>query len=219
MPSLHPSDCPAWEYNQLPDHAGLLKTRTKSFLIGLRTGQVDTRASTTDSRAHHRDFFAGLTPPNHTYFAGNYRGESFRCLKYYEVRVPSDPRVGYPAPGVEPALQDLRSVIESGLAALDTAAVLPLAVLSDEDKLLYVVAFACRVFEIFLRIHPYANGNGHIGRFIIWCVLGRYGYWPVRFPIEPRPPDPPYCDLIAQHRNGNCGPLEAFVLSCIANRY
>jgi Fic family protein len=75
---------------------------------------------------------------------------------------------------------------------------------------------ACRVFEVFLRIHPYANGNGHAARFLIWCLLSRYGYWPKGWPIEPRPPDPPYTHLISEYRNGNWEPLEEFVLKTVA---
>jgi len=33
----------------------------------------------------------------------------------------------------------------------------------------------CRVFELFLRIHPYANGNDHVARFVVWGVLRSLG--------------------------------------------
>jgi len=212
---MHPSDCPSWEYNQLPHHAEILLGRIKAILIQLRTGQIDTEACCTDSRQVHKALFSGLTPPQCPYYAGHYRGEVFRCLQHYRVQIKSDPKVGYSPDIVRIALSELAPVVRSGLAALDSAARLPESQLSSEDKLLYVVTFACRVFEVFLRIHPYANGNGHIGRFIIWYVLGRYRYWPVKWPIEPRPPDPPYSDLIAKYRDGDREPLESFVLNCI----
>jgi Fic family protein len=79
-----------------------------------------------------------------------------------------------------------------------------------------VVVVACMVFELFLRIHPYANGNGHAARFCTWAILGAFGYWPERWPIEPRPPDPPYTQLLVDYRNGNRVPLERYLLSCIA---
>jgi hypothetical protein len=213
---MHPPDCPAWEYAHLPRRAELLTSRTESFLVRLRTGLVDTAACISDSRVEHAAFFEDLTPHNHPYFAGHYRGEPFRCLRYYEVGVHGDPSVGCPAHLVESALADVARLIARGLAALDADAALPIVTLSDEDKLLRVVTFACGLFEFFLRIHPYANGNGHISRLIIWCVLARYGYWPVRFPIEPRPTHPRYCDLIQKHRNGDREALEQFVLQCIA---
>jgi len=105
--------------------------------------------------------------------------------------------------------------ISRGAAALDTAHGLPNAQVPPDQKLLYVVVFACRVFVEFLTIHPYADGNGHAARFVIWSLLGRYGYWPRRWTVDPRPPDPPYGTMIAEYRGGNPEPLEKYVLGCI----
>jgi Fic family protein len=93
-------------------------------------------------------------------------------------------------------------------------ALFSLGMTQPEEKLTYAITFACRVFEEFLRIHPYANGNGHIARFLIWVILGYCGYWPNNWRIEPRP-NPPYNDLIVEYRNGNCEPLEKLILSSL----
>jgi len=69
--------------------------------------------------------------------------------------------------------------------ALDGAHKLPNAHLPREQKLAYAVIFACSIFVTFLQIHPYANGNGHAARLVVWAILGRYGYWPKSWPIEP----------------------------------
>jgi hypothetical protein len=45
--------------------------------------------------------------------------------------------------------------------------------------------------------------------------LGRYGHWPRRWPVDPRPQDPPYSQLIVRHRNGDPVPLERFVLQAL----
>jgi hypothetical protein len=110
---------------------------------------------------------------------------------------------------------NLATEIKAGINALDIAHGLPKKQLSLEDRLLHTVAFACHVFELFLRIHPFANGNGHAARVIVWAILGRYGYWPRGWSIEPRPPDPPYSVLIVEHRNGNPRPLEQYMISQI----
>jgi fido (protein-threonine AMPylation protein) len=47
-------------------------------------------------------------------------------------------------------------------------------------KLFEAVQTACILFELFLRIHPYANGNGHMARAIIIALLARYNY-PIRY--------------------------------------
>jgi hypothetical protein len=85
---------------------------------------------------------------------------------------------------------------------------------SAEQKLLFVVACASRLFELILRIHPYANGNGHAARFLIWAVLVRYGYPPKKWPIHPRPADP-YIDVIARYRSGDLEALETYVINNI----
>jgi hypothetical protein len=57
--------------------------------------------------------------------------------------------------------------------------------------------------------------SGHAARFIMWAILGRYKFWPVRWTVEPRPADPPYTDLLRRHRDGDTKPLIEYVLACI----
>jgi len=71
------------------------------------------------------------------------------------------------------------------------------------------------VFVYFLEIHPYANGNGHLARFFLIGYLARYGVFLARWPMHPRPSDPPYSDLIRRYRRGDRNSLERFVMSCI----
>lgn len=210
---MHPPDCPSWEYNSHPDRQRVLGNGVTSILIELRTGVLDTHTNASDTRYVHGRLFNGLTPQNCEYYAGHYRGENFRCLLYYDVYIPGDPRVGCTPMYCLNAMDDLKNLISDSISNLDdlhTETNVPLY-----DKLLATISAACHIFEIFLRIHPYANGNGHAARFLIWTLLGRYGYWPERWPIEPRPADPPYTRLIVEHRNGNPLPLETFILNCI----
>jgi len=208
--SPHPPDCPIFDYESHPQRQTILPTRVSAVLVALVTGAVDSRATTVETRPLHSYLFSQLTPAQHDYFAGHYRGEPFRCLRHYEVGIPRDPRVGVPAAAVAYWLGQLTSVIQTGLDAFDSD-----FTLSRRDRLRYLIVFACRVFELFLRIHPYANGNGHAARFIVWCVLGRYGHWPRRWSVEPKPPDPPYSDFIRRYRDGDKTPLEQFVTSML----
>jgi Fic family protein len=89
--------------------------------------------------------------------------------------------------------------------------------LAPAERLLRVVTFACAAFERFLAIHPFANGNGHASRFLIWAILGRYQYWPEDWTIEPRPGHPDYLRLILAHRNGDTLPLITAVLQSFLN--
>jgi hypothetical protein len=107
-------------------------------------------------------------------------------------------------------MDELRDIIGSGIDALDAD-----QSLTRRQRLSYLVILACRVFELFLRSHPYANGNGHAARFMVWCVLGRDEHWPRSWPVEPRPADPPYSDFIKRYRDGDKEPLERFVASTL----
>jgi fido (protein-threonine AMPylation protein) len=207
---MHPLDCPEWEYSNYPDWRGVVSRRVSEVLTDLVTRRVDTLSVALDTREVHRRVFQELTPACYEYYAGHYRGESFRCLRYYAVAVQGDPRVGVPPESVALWIRELIAVIRSGLMALDTN-----VLLTREQKLRYVVALACRAFVQFLTVHPYANGNGHAGRFVVWSMLGRYGHWPRRWPVHPRPPDPPYSELIRRWRDGDTLPLESYLLQTL----
>lgn len=210
--SEHPRDCPGWEYEHHGSRADIAP-RCARLLVSLRTGAIDVRASALDTRPFHRHMFEGLTPTGCPYFAGHYRGEDFRCLRHYGVMIHGDPEVGAAPERVAPDMSNFNHhILKAGFAALDKAFELPDSHLSAADKLYYLVVFACRCLVEFLRIHPYANGNGHQGRFIVWLILARYGYWPKKWPLNQ---SPPYGQLIYDHRRGNPGLLEQFVLQAI----
>src|SRR5262249_49619784 len=101
----------------------------------------------------------------------------------------------------------------ASMAAVEVAHEHPPSRLSEGEKMYFSVAFACRLFVEFLIVHPYANGNGHVARWLLTAVLRRHGYRLDNFPLEPRPPDPPYSDLITRYRNGEIELLERYVLS------
>jgi hypothetical protein len=206
---MQPPDCPGWDYENHPQRASV-PVRVSEILIAISNGTMNTFVVASDTREVHGRIFHQLTPVGCEYYAGHYRGEAFRCLRFYSVRIPADPRVGAPPAGVAFLMRDLNTEIRAGIMALDTN-----ILLTQKERLQCIMALACHAFVAFLTIHPYANGNGHAGRLIIWSILGRYGYWPRRWPVDPRPPDPPYSQLIVQHRNGNVVPLEQYVLQTL----
>lgn len=206
----HPPDCPEFDYEHHPDWQKILPLRVSETVADLARGVIDTRGAALDTRGVHHRLFVELTPPRYEYFAGHYRGEPFRCLRYYPVGIRNDPRVGLQPASIAYWIAQIQAILQSGIDALDAG-----PGLSRTDRLRYLVVFACRVFELYLRVHPYANGNGHAARFLVWCLLGRYGHWPRRWPIEPRPPDPPYTDCIVKYRNGDKDPLEKFLASTL----
>lgn len=210
-----PWDCPKWDYELFPNYRPVVRERVKYLLIQLREKNFDFYRNAADTRQIHRHLFETLVWKRLEYYAGHYRGENFRCLRNYNVRIPADSRVGVPAPDVDAAMQAFAVALAPRLAKFDQVYLNPDSSLSEGRKLEFLVAFTCKSFEVFLRIHPFANGNGHIGRFLIWMLLSRFDYWPIGWPIDPKPPDPPYSNLIARYRSGDCIPLEAWITSHI----
>ncbi len=210
---MHPPDCPEFEYETHPLHKKILKRQSFLIIYKLQKGCIDPKQSASDTRKIHRRLFKNLTPSGYEYYAGNYRGDNFRCLKYYSVGIRSDRRVGDSPDIVINSMEILKDIIKLSFEGLDN--IHKISRISLKEKIKATVKVACKIFENFLRIHPYANGNGHAARFCIWAILGKYGYWPESWPIEPRPLDPPYTYFIVTYRNGYHEPLEEFVLNCI----
>jgi Fic family protein len=91
----------------------------------------------------------------------------------------------------------------------------PRTLLKQAEKIAIYVKYVAALFVYFLEIHPYANGNGHMARFILSCFLARYKLFLSRFKVHPRPQDPPYSVAIANYRRGRTQDLERFILSCL----
>lgn len=209
---MHPHDCPEWEYKDHPHCDAVLPRRCNESLHRLRRHSKDSlHHAIQDTRAEHHEIFSGLAFNPYEYFAGHYRGEDYRCLRYYDVGVGADPMVGVPCSYVFAEMDVFRQVISELIAALDAAQHIPNAVLSAEQKLINLVRAACRVLVEFLRIHPYANGNGHIGRWLVIAFLHRYGFWPKKWPLNSHPP---YDQMLFEYRRGDKDNLEVFVLQC-----
>jgi fido (protein-threonine AMPylation protein) len=208
-------DCPQWEYETHPQREIILRRKVTDLLVQLRNREIDSAESAADSRAVHRYLFEELTPTGYDYFAGHYRGEDFPCLKNYGAGIKNDARVGCNAAIAVKRMEQVAQMVRGSIQLLDATYRLPRHQFPPVEHLLNTVVFSCRVFEQVLRIHPYANGNGHAARFILWAILGRYEYWPKSFPIEPRPSDPGYIDCLVRYRDGDTQPLEEYILRCI----
>lgn len=76
-------------------------------------------------------------------------------------------------------------------------------------KLVQLLAF---VLQQFLTIHPYMDGNGHMGRLLIYVMMCRAGYVPSGWDIDAKQP---YADALSDHRSGKPRALEAFLLGVI----
>lgn len=204
-----PDDCPAWEYEDHPDHVAILAGEIQGLLIDICRDRLEPISASRDTKPVHRRLFIHLTPEAFPYYAGNYRGSDYRCLVDYEVMIGR--MSGAPARQVSSFMRGLGEFIERSILQLDDVFSLPEARYPEAEKLKVTVATLAEILADFLIIHPYANGNGHIGRFIVWLILGRYGYWIQDWPIDPRPADPPYTELVRLCISGFPEPLETHI--------
>lgn len=206
-------NCPEWRYAAHARRAELLTAATADVLTDLRLGRIDSLASSLDTRPLHARMFTALAPRGFEYYAGHYRGEDFPCLKLAGVRF-GERRGALPAV-VADRMASLADVIREGVDALDEREV-ALQDARPESVLLTTVILVSRLFVSFLEVHPYRDGNGHAARLIVWAIMMRYGYYPNRFTVEPRPGTDEYIDLIEDYRSGNTTRLETYILQCLA---
>jgi fido (protein-threonine AMPylation protein) len=205
---------PSWNYSEYPGREIIVGGRTKELLLKMREGAVNLAAYACDSREAHEFLFELMTPFNYGYYAGHYRGENFTGLLNYNVTFGGG-RIGLLAQSVPGRMAELSIEIADALDDLDKIHAAQPYVYSDEDKLLETVTFACRILHEITLIHPYADGNGHASRIIAWAILGKYGYWPNKFSIEPRPKEPGYLIGLSYYDLGDPTYLENYILSCM----
>ncbi|MGH2873041.1 MAG: Fic family protein [Solirubrobacteraceae bacterium] len=137
----------------------------------------------------HRDLYDGIARP-FDYYAGEFRDsdENFPDLIGYEVQVGGV--LGVPAAQVPQALHRFELGAQTAAAQLDAV----IAVGADPSGMmpaeLHGVLTYCAVLHgNWVRIHPFANGNGRTARlWANWAAL-RYGLPPF-VTVKPRPRHP-----------------------------
>lgn len=209
--------CPnGWEYEHLPEARAILTRRAAQLLLEIRQSTSrQNLAAARNTRPIHGALYLDLTPPGFPYFAGNYRGSHHWCLDAYEVHIPSDPRVGYPSANVVHFMEEFSGRMATAIALIDQQLQLNTPLSSEPLKLVAYVAVLAALFVEFLEAHPYANGNGHMARFLLLALLARRQIYPTAaWRIDPRP-NPPYSNLIARYRDGDKLPLIQFILDAL----
>jgi fido (protein-threonine AMPylation protein) len=180
MPKAWNEDPPDSESRILENAAALLRELA---------AEADRRLPPTVAMARqwHRRLYRGVKLPV-PYYAGEPRDSDPACpeLQGYEVAVGT--ARGTPSELVPAALRSFEASAQRAVAPLD-AAIAPARQPSDGRRLHGVLSLCAVLHGEWVRIHPFANGNGRTARlWANWAAL-RYGLPPF-VTIKPRPGDP-----------------------------
>lgn len=153
------------------------------------------------AREWHRDIMAGLDVPKRAY-VGRFRGEPGA-----EVPVYIGAAEGVAHADVKAQLEAFERRLQAVVVALDER--YPAGAELDEDGVAAVTDLAGWAHAEWLRIHPFANGNGRTARLWANYLLVRYGLPPV-VRLRPRP-DAGYGAAAARAMAGDRAPMARFI--------
>jgi len=161
-----------------------------------RAREVPTAAA---AKAWHGDMMRRLDVPDPAY-VGAFRGEP--GLERINVRVGT--HLGSPAREVAEALASFEARFQRSVAVLDD--LIPPGSELDADRVAAVIELCAWVHAEWIRIHPFANGNGRIARLWVAYIAMRYRL-PIFLRLRPRP-DGEYGRAAMAAMSGNWEPTE-----------
>ena len=132
-----------------------------------------------DARVYQRMMMEGLDVPEAAY-VGAFRGET--GLEDVEVKIAG--RFGVPASRVSVELAAFEEKLQVLVSSLDS--MIPQGELPDADQLSAIFDVCAWAHSDWVRIHPFANGNGRTA--LLWAnsIAMRYGLPPF-IRLRPRP--------------------------------
>ena len=149
------------------------------------------------AKVWQKAMMAGLTVPDHLY-VGRFRGEA--GLEHCQVRIGS--ALGVPPADVAEELELFETRLQAAVSALDERYGIDEEL--DTDGLAAVIDVAAWAHAEWVRIHPFANGNGRTARIWANLILVRYGI-PPAVRLRPRP-DAGYDAACARAMKGDWPP-------------
>jgi fido (protein-threonine AMPylation protein) len=187
---------PGWSDDH-PGDQGRIVANCGGLLADIRAAaQARHTPTAEETKRWHAAMFQGCVLPAAAY-VGNFRGApQHRDLIDYEVGVGPTLADGYPervgvwAADVAAELDLFFDRLQNAFAALDRH-LAPGAHPTTVDLLQEAVALTAVVHGEWIRIHPFANGNGRTARLWAAYVSLRYGL-PVYVALKPRPGDVAY---------------------------
>lgn len=178
----------AWEDPQ--GCGSLIEANVRRILVEIaRVSDRRDQPTVLDAKRWHRDLYEGIPRP-FDYYAGEIRDSDPRFPELIDYEVEVDSNRGVPCAMVPAALEEFETRVQTASARLN-ADITPGGdpwMLTPAQ--LHGVLTLCAVLHgEWVRIHPFANGNGRTARlWANWTAL-RYGLPPF-VTIKPRPGQP-----------------------------
>lgn len=179
-----------------------LRRNLEVVLRGIRDAAIAReRPRVAEARRWHLEIMAGLDVPD-TQYPGAFRGGA--GLEDVEVRIGH--HLGVRAADVADALAEYEDMLQTAVERLDE--LIPRGVILDADKIAAVLELCGWAHAQWIRIHPFANGNGRTARLWANGLAMRYGLPPfVR--LRPRPDGDDYGATAEQAMVDNWTPTVA----------
>lgn len=190
--------CALWDYkkDQRVPNVRVVCNEFASKIRLLPDGQF---GALRDTRKFHEALFRDAVPAQCAYLAGNYRGSEHSCLRLRVVGMGQ--RIGASPADVARLMGTFHA---STLVALGYLTGRIGRKPDHAEAYLELARFVADVISNFQDIHPYADGNGHIGRLLAWVVMGHYNLAPAALDIHE---NPGWDADVASHQEGNPQPL------------
>ena len=209
LPASH-YNCGNWTYETHPKRPVDLASRCERVERAMQRRIASFASLKHDTRMVHKFLFRDMVPSACSCIAGTFRGDaSCKDIENSSVYVDADTRVGAPPRAVAAQMlqfeQQCHSLVQAHAKLLGKAP-------QPAVALAKFVHMAAIVLQRFLTIHPFKDGNGHTGRFLIYLMMTRAGYAPVNWSIDAKQP---YSDALSRHRDGDKNALQQFLLQAI----
>jgi fido (protein-threonine AMPylation protein) len=187
---------PSWHEDN-PQNLSLIQSNAAQLIMELRAAAAQRILLTAEELCRwHARLYAGCEVPAPGY-VGHFRGDpAVKELIDYEVGLGPPLKDGNPekmgvwARRVSEEMTAVLAGLNAVFADLDDQ--LPVGKPpSTADQILQVISFAALAHGEFLRVHPFANGNGRIARLLVAFICLRYGV-PMFLHVKPRPESDDY---------------------------
>jgi Fic family protein len=205
----------AWNEDDPRDEAVLVRNLGQVLRELVQGSPLRQVPSVAMAQEWHRKIYEGARLPV-AYFAGEIRDSDprFPELDGYEVQVGR--YLGVPSAQVPFELANYEAALREAVAVLD--AEIPVGRYPDDpDQLLSLLTLLAYAHGEWVRIHPFANGNGRTARlWANWCAL-RYNL-PAFVRLKPRPEGSLYANAAAASMGGDHQSMVA-VFAQMLDRY